>query len=498
MARSANYLALEEHFAKLADFHHIEDIMFWDEATMMPVGAGESRAAAISRLKAHIQRLSTDSQIEKWIEAIDQSEQASLDEWQRANLNIIKRIVQERKLLDEEFVAKRSKTASLCEQNWRRYRQENNWKAHRADLEALFALVEYEAKKRSDAFGLPPYEALVSHYEKGISITDLESVFGDLEKELPPLINQIIEKQSKSPPISLKGPFPEEQQRTLGLRFMKDLGFAFENGRLDTSTHPFCGGTKDDVRITTRYDEKDFTSAFMGILHETGHGKYEQNLPKQWRSQPVGHATGMALHESQSLFQEMQICRGRSFLEFAAPLIRESFGYNESLSLENLLKIYQKVEKSYIRVDADEATYPLHVMIRYKIERALFEGDISISDIPNTWDELMGKFLDLDTKGNFKDGCMQDVHWPAGIFGYFPHYTLGAVMAAQFYQQAKKEIPAMEEKISKGQFSDINNWQREKIHQFGSLKTAKEILHSATGQEISVPVFIEHIKTRYL
>ncbi|HYM33647.1 MAG TPA: hypothetical protein VEU47_20270, partial [Candidatus Cybelea sp.] len=299
-------------------------------------------------------------------------------------------------------------------------------------------------------------------------------------------------------PLPLPGPFPVETQRALGLKFMTALGFDFEHGRLDVSLHPFTGGVADDVRITTRYADSDFARALMGVLHETGHALYELGLPNDWRHQPVGYARGMVLHESQSLLIEMQVCRSAEFLNYATPHIREAFGGDGAAwSQENLAAHSGRVERGLIRVDADEVTYPLHVVLRYRLERAMLAGDLQIADLPGAWTEGMRELLGV-TPPDDRDGCMQDIHWPSGTFGYFPTYTLGAIAAAQLFDAARKADPAIVPGITRGDFRPLLAWLRVNVHGLGSLYGTDDVLRRATGAPLGVAAFKAHLERRYL
>jgi carboxypeptidase Taq len=280
------------------------------------------------------------------------------------------------------------------------------------------------------------------------------------------------------------------------------VGFDFSHGRLDVSHHPFCGGVPLDVRITTRYDEADFASSLMAVLHETGHGKYEQNLPAAWVDQPVGRARSMALHESQSLFQEMQVSRGRDFLTFAAPLIREAFPESatrapEAFSPDNLHRLYTRVRPDFIRVDADEATYPCHVLLRYDLEQQLIAGTLPLPDLPDAWDAGLRALLGLSTGNDHRNGCLQDVHWPAGLFGYFPTYTLGALLAAQLFAAARRALPDLPTQLRTGDLTPLNTWLREAIWSRASLLPTDTLIESATGAPLGTAAFITHLRGRY-
>ena len=282
---------------------------------------------------------------------------------------------------------------------------------------------------------------------------------------------------------------------------MAALGFDFEHGRLDVSHHPFCGGVQEDVRITTRYTEKNFIESLMAVVHETGHAMYEQGRPRTMPGQPVTRARSAGVHESQSLMMEMQIGRSTAFLEFITPMVQVAFDADPddpAWSRQNLKRLYTNVERSLIRVDADELTYPLHVILRYEIEKDLIEGKAEARDIPAMWDEKMLAYLDLDTRGNYQAGCLQDVHWPAQLFGYFPTYTLGAMMAAQFFNAMSRSLPDLAEEIRTGRLERAVGWLRRNVHGKGSLLVTNDLMASATGEPLNARYFLNHLKARYL
>jgi carboxypeptidase Taq len=282
------------------------------------------------------------------------------------------------------------------------------------------------------------------------------------------------------------------------IELMRQVGFDFDRGRLDVSLHPFCGGTPDDIRITTRYDENDFAASLMGVLHETGHALYEAGLPERWRHQPVGRARGMAVHESQSLLLEMQACRSRAFLGHIAPLIRETFGRDgPSWSADNLYRHYARVSPGFIRVSADEVCYPSHVILRHRLERALVTGDLEVADLPGAWSEGMRELLGLEPPDH-RHGCLQDVHWFDGVFGYFPAYTLGAVMAAQLYRSAVASHPEIPVGIARGDFAHLVMFLRSHIHSRAALLEPADLVTSATGGPLILDSYLAHLQERYI
>jgi carboxypeptidase Taq len=279
---------------------------------------------------------------------------------------------------------------------------------------------------------------------------------------------------------------------------MKRLGFNFDAGRLDISAHPFCGGVPQDVRITTRYNEDEFITAMMGVIHETGHARYEQNLPKEWLGQPVSNARSMGVHESQSLLFEMQLGCSDIFLKSIFPLVTEQFGERHGLDVDNFIKLNQRVQPGLIRVDADEVSYPAHIILRYEIEQALIEGEIEVDDIPALWSSKMQQYLGLDTVGNYTNGCMQDIHWTDGGFGYFPTYTLGAMYAAQLFQTANKAIPTLQDDIARGDLTALFQWLNQNIWQHGSRFSTDQLIANATGETLNTEFFRKHLESRYL
>jgi carboxypeptidase Taq len=294
------------------------------------------------------------------------------------------------------------------------------------------------------------------------------------------------------------GPFPVAAQRRLCEQVVRLLGFDFSAGRLDVSAHPFCGGVPEDVRMTTRFREDEFLPSLMGTVHETGHGRYEQNLPRAWLGQPVSQARSMALHESQSLSFEMQLGSHPGFVRLIAPLVVEAFGDQPAFEPENLHRLMTRVKPGLIRVDADEVTYPAHVILRYEIERPLVEGEIEPEDIPALWDAKMMDLLGLDTRGNFTDGPLQDVHWPEALIGYFPCYSLGAMYAAQWAAAMRRSMPDLDSRIIGGDLKPVFDWLSTHIWTQASRWTTDELAIRASGEVLNPAHFKAHLQARYL
>ncbi len=490
------YKKLSEHYRKIANFSHLSAICGWDAATMMPSGGSESRSAAMAELSVHIHQLSTSPKLKDLILSAE-SETLSIKE--KASLREMKRVWELATALPDDLVQAKSLAGSKCEHAWRSQRPNNDWDGFCKNFAEVVSLSKEEAQIRANKTGLSPYDAMLDLYEPGVSSKQLDSIFGDLKTWLPSLTKEVQEKQFIESFIQPDETYLIKEQNALGLEVMKTLGFDFNHGRLDISSHPFCGGTARDTRITTRYDEKDFVQSLMGIVHETGHARYEQGLPLEFAGLPVGQARSMGIHESQSLFFEMQLGRSNAFIHFLAPLAAKHFPNNNQKVFEpdNLQKIYTRVKPGFIRVDADELTYPAHVILRYEIERDLINGNISYKDIPELWHLKMKEYLDIDTKGNYTNGCMQDIHWTDGSFGYFPSYTLGAMYAAQFMAAMKKEIDVIE-CLATMDLEPIFNWLSENIWLKASFLTTDELVINATGKTLDPRFFEKHLRFRYL
>ncbi len=491
-----SYATLEQRLRELGSVAHAQRMLGWDEAVMMPVGGGERRGEALAALAGIVHRQLTSSETGDLIAAAAQ--ERDLDAWQRANVHEIERSRLRATALPDALVVEQTLQSTRCEQAWRVARSANDWRGIEKPLAELVRLTRDVASALGDACGLSPYDALIDQYQPGLGQVQIDPIFDELRDFLPDFAERAVALRRQPRPIA--GPFPRACQEALARELMGALGFDFEHGRLDTSHHPFCGGDGDDTRITTRYDERDFLSSMMAVLHETGHALYEQGLPRAWRGLPVGNAAGMAIHESQSLLMEMQVCRSREFLSFAAPIIRRQLGGADADAWhpDNLYLASTQVVRGLIRVDADEVTYPLHVILRYELEQALLAGDLDVAGIPTAWDEQMRHYLGRSTLGDDRDGCMQDVHWYAGLFGYFPTYTIGAVIAAQLFAAMRERRPDTVDAIGRGDFVPLLSWLRQNVHGRGRLVDADQLLVDATGSQLDTSAFKAHLQARYL
>ena len=492
------YQQLERRFHRIRAVGDAGGILSWDYQTMMPEGAGERRGEQMATLSVIAHEMLTAAEVGDWLAAAEQDD--SLGAFEKANLREMRREYVHATALPADLVEATSKATSACEMVWRSARADSDYPRLLPRLRDLLGLVRQGAAAKAEKLGLSPYDALLDQYDPGNRSARIDKIFAELAGFLPDLIGRIIDAQAAAPAaLPLAGPFPVEKQRALGQSLMRRAGFDFNRGRLDVSLHPFCGGATDDVRITTRYDEDDFMRALLGVLHETGHALYEQGLPAETRMQPAGGARGMTAHESQSLIIEMQATRTDEFLSWLAPAAAEAFdGAGAAWSAENFKRHCRKVERSFIRVDADEATYPAHVILRYRLERALIDGALDLADLPAAWNDGMTELLGV-TPPDDRRGCLQDIHWPGGAFGYFPTYTLGAMTAAQLFAAATEQNPDIRPGLAQGDFAPLVTWLRENIHAKGCLSASAEaLLSEATGAPLDPQVFRRHLERRYL
>ena len=490
-----SYDQLSGTWKRLHHLGHLQSIAGWDQAANMPPKGNEARAAALAEMAALLHRMRTDAKLP---DQLSRAEQEPLSNMERANLREMRRQWRVSNALPESLVQRQQIASSRCEHAWRTQRPANYWKGFVANFREVLTLAREEAALLSELNGVRKYDAMMDRFEPGMTCAQLDRVFGELRQWLPGMIQQVTARQAQQTLITPSGPFPQAAQRALCEQVMRLLGFDFEAGRLDVSTHPFCGGVPEDVRMTTRFREDDFLGSLMGTVHETGHGRYEQNLPRDWLGQPVADARSMALHESQSLSFEMQLGSHPGFVAQLAPLVAQALGHQDAFEAGNLHKLLTRVKPGFIRVDADEVTYPAHIIQRYEIERPLLEGEIEAEDVPALWDAKMMELLGVDTRGNFKDGPLQDVHWSEALFGYFPCYSLGAMYAAQWFAAMRRATPDLDARIGAGDLSPVFDWLRDNIWTQASRWTTDELARRASGEALNPAHFKAHLQARYL
>lgn len=483
---------LEDRFRQIAALDAASGILHWDAATMMRDGSAEARGEQLAALAEVAHEKIVDPRLGDWFAS---AESEKLEDWQRTNLEEMKLRWVHANALPQKLVSELAKVRLKSEQVWRKAKANADYASFLPTFYEVIVLTREAANAKAEALDLSPYDALLDSYDRGLRRATIDPVFTQLKSWLPQFVGEVIDRQLPMKPLAAM--VPVEKQAALGDAMMLALGFDTARGRIDTSAHPFCGGAPGDVRITTRYKEDRFTDALYGVLHETGHALYEQGLPEAWRGLPIGDARGMSMHESQSLFVEMQVSRSRPFLKFLLPQLKDMFGLSgEVWDEENVYRNLTQVERSFIRVNADEVTYPLHVILRYELEQQLLDGSLDAKDLPAAWAAKMKEYLAI-TPPDDAQGCLQDIHWPEGMFGYFPTYTLGAMTAAQLMAACRKDLPELDTQLAIGKFEPMVHWLRQHVHQHGSRYSNDELLINATGEALNPAHFEAHLRMRY-
>jgi len=421
------------------------------------------------------------------------------DDWGQANLRLMRHGFIRASAVPTRLVEAQSRANSACEKVWREARQASDFAMVRDHLATVVELVREVAQALGPALGLSEYDALMDGYQPGIGAATVGPVFADYEAFLATALPEVEARQAELPPPARPpGPFPTAVQEALCRRLSAAAGLDYRHARLDRSAHPFCGGTPTDIRITTRYDEADFAQSLMGVMHETGHALYERGLPAAYARQPVGHAAGMGAHESQSLIIEMQACRNDSYLAWLGRELAKTFPADPACyATDNLVRLWRRVERGFIRVNADEMTYPAHVILRFRLEQALMSGDLAVADLPGAWNDGLFGLLGI-TPPDDAQGCLQDIHWYDGAFGYFPSYTLGAMGAAQLMAAARRDVAGLDAALGEGDLKPLTAWLAAHVHAKGSLLGFDDLLKSATGKPLDPGDFERHLTDRYL
>jgi carboxypeptidase Taq len=469
-------------------------ILSWDQETYLPPSAAEYRAQQLSYLATHAHQLATSPE---YLAALTNAE--STDDLSNtthtANLRELRRQYERSNKIPSDFVARESAAESAGHHAWIAARKASDFSIFAPHLETLFTL----ARQKADLWGYAnePYDALLESYERGTSTAAIAILLDSLREKLAPISAKAVELSNNNQPSLPPRPFPIHAQQTFNSLVAKEIGFDFDAGRIDTSTHPFCTTLgPSDIRLTTRYDESDFTSSLFGVMHEAGHGMYEQGLPSSDFGLPSGSAVSLGIHESQSRLWENQIGRSPAFWEKFYPLAIDHFPQLKNFPIEKFLQFIHRAKFSPIRVEADEATYDLHIILRFNMERLLLNQEIKISDVPSTWNDLFQASFGF-TPENDASGCLQDIHWSMGGIGYFPTYALGNLNAAQLFSAANS-IPEIASATSSANYAPLLNWLRQNIHQHGSTFSPSQLIQNATSTPQSISHYLSHLTTRYL
>jgi len=491
---NAAYARLKDRFARIGALNEAAGILHWDSSAMMPPGGAHARGEQLAALAGVAHELLTDPRV-----ADDLAAAEATGEWEVANLALMRRAHRRATALPTDLVEAASRANSACEKVWRQAKADSDYGKVAKPLAEVVRLQRETAAALGAALGMDSYDALMDGYQSGVVAADVEPVFDAYEAWLREALPRAEAIQAARPaPVPLAGHFPTEAQRDLCRDMAERVGLEFSHARLDESLHPFCGGNPSDVRITTFYDEANPAKALLGVLHETGHAMYERGLPAGFARQPVGEAAGMAAHESQSLIVEMQACRSDAFLAFLAPKLRQAFGVSARIACpENLARLWRRVARGFIRVDADEMTYPAHVILRFRLERALIAGELEVEGLPAAWNDGLRATLGIVPPDDAR-GCLQDIHWYDGAFGYFPSYTLGAMAAAQLMAAIRREVPDLDAHLAKGDLAPMMRWLNAHVHAHGARLGFQDLLREATGKPLDPADFTAHLSARYL
>jgi carboxypeptidase Taq len=483
-----------EYVKKIMAYQEALSVIYWDLRTGAPKEGVNQRSEVIGVLSSEIFIMSTSDEMDFYIKNLES--QTTLSEIVRKTIEECKKDYNRNKKIPAEEYKEYVILQSKAENIWEEAREKSDFELFRPYLEQLVETT----KRFVDYWGYEDnkYNTLLDMYEPGITVQVLDGVFEELRNRIVPLVKQIADSPNKPETNFLFQSFPKEKQRAFSLEILKQMGYNFNAGRLDETVHPFAiGMNPGDVRVTTRYDEKDFRTAVFGTIHEGGHAIYEQNISKDLLGTPLCAGTSMGIHESQSLFYENFVGRNPSFWKKNYTLLKQhAISQFSDVSLEDYYRAINESKPSLIRIEADELTYPLHIMIRYEIEKGLFNNEIEVKDLPEIWNEKYEQYLGVRPKHD-GEGVLQDVHWAGGSFGYFPSYALGYMYAAQFKHAMLNDLPNFDTFLENGDLKPIQEWLTKKVHQYGKLKKPLEILQEVTGEGLNANYLADFLLEKY-
>jgi carboxypeptidase Taq len=472
-------------------------VLGWDERTHMPRQGSFHRGEQMALLARLRHEMLTDSAIGDLLIRVENSHLVADGQSDAAaNVRELRRVYNRAVKVPKELVEEIARVTTRCQQVWQEARQADDFAAFQPWLEKVVSLKRQEAQ--AVGYRGVPYDALLDEYEPGATTAEITATFRALREELVPLVAAIAASSRRPRREVLEGDFPVPRQEAFGREAATAIGFDFNSGRLDVTTHPFCSGIgPGDCRICTRYNSRSFVDSFFGILHEAGHGMYEQGLPAEHFGTPRGSAASLGIHESQSRLWENQVGRGRPFWDHFFPQAQAAFSAAlREVTPDDFYAAINDVKPSFIRVEADEATYNLHILLRFELEQALVSGDLAPADVPSAWNEKVHHYLGL-TPPTYALGCLQDIHWSFGGIGYFPTYTLGNLYAAQFMERARQDLPGLDNDFRRGDFGRLKGWLREKIHSQGHRYGAGELCQRITGKPLSHQPFLAYLHDKY-
>lgn len=491
------YDALSKRLREITALNEAAAVLSWDQQVMMPAGGAQARATQLSVLVRIAHDMMTDAETGKLIDAAAlETESLGYDSDEASLVRVVRQDYEEETRLPSDFVAEVTEQVSLAHEVWAHARATNDFSVFEPTLARIIDYKRREADYRG--FTDHPYDALLATYERGMTSAQVKAIFDEHKPHLVELISRI---RASAHPVDtqvLHQTFPIAQQEAFARTIIRDYGFDFERGRQDISTHPFCTSfSSSDVRITTRYNENFLNPALFGMMHETGHAMYEQGVAKSLDGTPLGAGTSLGVHESQSRMWENLVGRSRGFWEWAYPMLVAQFPDQlRGVDVEAFYRAINAVGSSFIRVEADEATYNLHIMLRFDLERDMLAGKVAVADLPREWNERFEAFFGIVPPDNAQ-GVLQDVHWSSGLFGYFATYALGNMLASQYYRKALADRPGIPDDIARGEFGTLRTWLNENIHQYGRKFTSDELTRRVTGESIQSHYYTEYLQQKY-
>lgn len=492
-ATPALYTEYESKMQKIADIRYAMAVMGWDQETYMPEKGAAFRGQQLTTLSTLSHELFTDPSLGDTMKALQQ--QAGLDAVQQKNIELSLEDYEKNKKYPASFVAAMSKATNESYHAWIKARKSNNFEDFRPALEKIVELKQEETRILGHEGH--PYNALLNEYEKGMTTTELDTIFLEVKSSLLPLLQQVAEKPAVQRDF-LHLLYNRDQQWQYGLEILKAMGYDMQAGRQDISEHPFTTSfSPQDVRVTTRIDERDFSNMTWSCIHEGGHALYEQGLPFSQYGLPCGEAASLGIHESQSRLWENNVGRSLAFWQHQYPALQQRFSENlGQVSVEDFYKAINHVAPSLIRTEADELTYHFHVMIRYEIEKGLIDGSIAVKDLSHTWNDYYHRYLNVSVPDD-RNGVLQDIHWSHGSFGYFPTYSLGSFYAAQFFRAAQQQVPVLDHDITAGRYDSLLTWLRSNIHVHGRMYTSNELCEKVTGEKLQFRYFLDYAREKF-
>jgi carboxypeptidase Taq len=473
-------------------------VLEWDERTGLPSAASSYRAEQVTFLSGLVHQRRTSQKLGDWLNELMASDLVS-DETSpiAASIRGLKRDFDKNVQLPESLVKCIAHAVTVGQQVWSEAKPRNDFESFLPNLQEIVRLRREEAAILASAKACQ-YDSLLDQYEENALTSDLIKLFGDLRDQLVPLVQRIASSKRGPNGMSLSGSYDVDKQREFSRWVAEQIGYSFQRGRLDETDHPFCTTLgPHDHRILTRYFENSFGSGLYGTLHEAGHGIYEQGLPVEWFGLPAGSAASLGVHESQSRLWENMIGRSREFWKWCLPHAQRYFPSLRDVSVDTIYADLNQTRASLIRIEADEATYNLHILLRFELERELIDGDLKCEDLPAAWSDRYASYLGI-RPANHSEGVMQDVHWSAGLIGYFPTYTLGNIFAAQLVSRAQSELGSWEEYISLGNFRPILNWLQDRVHQHGRCFKPMQLIENACGEKLSSKPLIQYLENKLL